>query len=160
MPKLSPVRELSVSTDVKAPSGFAVAFLNTYVQDLGAGRDEAMIPLRYTIKQLAGLTLERDVAVRVEYLPQPDGATALLNVAWEPDASLFPSFNGMLGTASTGEHTCTMTIVGNYDAPGGVAGQLFDAVVGVGIARGTIEQLLEQFREAIEADYQRRTEYS
>lgn len=154
------MRELSVSTDVKAPSGFAVAFLNTYVRDLGEGRDDATIPLRYTIKQLAGLTLERDVTVRVEYLPGPGGAAAQLNVAWEPDMSLFPSFDGTLVTESTGDCTCTMTIAGNYDAPGGVAGQLFDAVLGVRIARGTIEELLDQFRGAIEADYQRRTEYS
>ncbi len=160
MPKVSAVRALSVSAEVKSPSGFAVAFLNTYVKDLGAGHDDATIPLRYTIKQLAGLTLERDVTVRVEYLPQPDDAPALLNVAWEPDMSLFPSFSGTVGTVSTGECTCTLTIAGNYDAPGGVAGQLFDAVLGVGIARGTIEQLLDRFRDAIEADYQRRTEYS
>jgi hypothetical protein len=155
----SAVRELSVSTDVKAPSGFAVAFLNTYVRDLGGGGEDATIPLRYTIKQLAGLTLERDVTVRVDYQPDASGP-AQLNVAWEPDKSLFPSFAGSLSTTSTGDASCTMQIDGTYDAPGGVAGQLFDAVLGVRIARGTIEELLEQFRTAIEADYQRRTEYS
>jgi hypothetical protein len=159
VPNVPNVRELAVSAEVKAPSGFAVAFLNTYVRDLGEGRD-AIIPLRYTIKQLAGLTLERDVTVRVEYLPGPDGGAAQLNVAWEPDMSLFPSFNGTLQTESTGDCTCMMTIAGTYDAPGGVAGQLFDAVLGVRIARGTIEELLEQFRGAVEADYNRRTEYS
>jgi hypothetical protein len=41
-----------------------------------------------------------------------------------------------------------------------MAGQLFDAVVGVRIAHGTLEELLERFRAAIEADYQQRTEYS
>jgi hypothetical protein len=152
------MRELSVSIDVKAPSGFAVAFLNTYVRDLGEGRDDATIPLRYTIKQLAGLKLERDVTVRVEYLPAPEGAQ--LTVAWEPDKSLFPSFEGTLTTESTGECACRMTIAGTYDVPGGMAGQLFDAVVGVRIAHGTIEELLDRFRTAIEADYQQRTEYS
>lgn len=159
MPKLSAVRELTVSTDVKAPSGFAVAFLNTYVKDLGPGQGDAVMPLRYTIQQLGGLTLERDVTVRVEYAAQ-DGGPAQLEIAWEPDGTLFPSFSGKLHTDATGETTCAMTIDGNYDAPGGMPGQLFDAVLGVRIARGTIEELLSQFREAIEADYKRRTEYA
>jgi hypothetical protein len=160
VPKDNAVHELSVSTEVKAPSGFAVAFLNTYVRDIAGESGEGTIPLRYTIQHLAGLTLERDVNVRVEYLPDPAGGPAELNVAWEPDMSIFPSFCGKLVTQPTGETSCTLTIDGNYDAPGGVAGQLFDAVVGVRIARGTIEELLEQFRVATETDYQRRTEYS
>lgn len=153
------MRELTVSMDVKAPSGFAVAFLNTYVKDLGRGQDGTVLPLRYTIKQLGGLKLERDVTVRVDYLPE-EGGPAHLDIAWEPDGSLFPSFTGKLHTDATGETTCAMTIDGTYDAPGGVPGQLFDAVVGARIARGTIEELLAQFRDAIEADYKGRTEYA
>jgi hypothetical protein len=154
------VRELSASIPVKAPSGFALAFLNTYVRDLNGGDADSTLPMRYTVSQLAGLTLERDVSVRVEYMPQPDDAPALLRICWEPDASLFPSFDGMLHAAATGEYTCTLSMTGTYNVPGGMAGQLFDAVVGVRIAGGTLEQLLEQFRDAIEDDYKRRTEYA
>ena len=71
------MRELTVSMDVKAPSGFAVAFLNTYVKDLGRGQDGTVLPLRYTIKQLGGLKLERDVTVRVDYLPEEGGPAHL-----------------------------------------------------------------------------------
>jgi hypothetical protein len=66
----------------------------------------------------------------------------------------------MLHAEATGEDTCTLSMAGTYDVPGGVAGQLFDAVIGVRIARGTIEQLLAQFRDAIEADYTERMENS
>ena len=154
------MRELSASIPVKAPSGFALAFLNTYVRELGGAGSDSILPMRYTVTQLAGLTLERDVTVRIDYLPQPDQAPALLYISWEPDASLFPSFNGMLHADATGERSCTLSIAGTYDIPGGVAGQLFDAVIGVRIAHGTLEQLLEQFRVAIEEDYKRRTEYA
>jgi len=154
------VRELQASIPVKAPSGFALAFLNTYVTDLsGPGTDSSM-PMRYTLTQLAGLTLERDVAVRVEYEPQARDAPALLHICWEPDATMFPSFEGMLRAEPAGEGACTLSISGTYDVPGGVAGQLFDAVVGVRIAGGTLEQLLEKFRDAIEDDYRKRTEYA
>ena len=154
------MRELSASIPVKAPSGFALAFLNTYVLDLNGPGSDSTLPMRYTVTQLAGLTLERDVTVRVEYLPQPHDAPALLRICWEPDASIFPSFEGMLHAKATDETACILSVAGTYDVPGGVAGQLFDAVVGVRIAHGTLEHLLEQFRDAIEEDYKKRMEYA
>lgn len=154
------MRELSASISVRAPSGFAIAFLNTYVRDLAGAGGESTLAMRYTITRLAGLTLERDVTVRVEYVTQPGGAPAELDIAWEPDASIFPSFKGTLHALSTGKETCTLTIAGTYNVPGGAAGQLFDAVIGVRIAHGTIEQLLAQFRDAIEDDYRKRMAFS
>jgi hypothetical protein len=153
------VRELSVTLPVKAPSGFALGFLNTYVTDLAGSASEGVLPLHYTVTHLAGLTLERDVSVRVDYVAKPVGP-AVLNICWEPDKSLFPRFSGTLSSEPDGERACKLTIAGEYDAPGGVAGQLFDAVIGVRIAHGTIEQLLMRFRDAIEEDYKKRMEYA
>jgi hypothetical protein len=152
------VRELEASVPVKAPSGFAIAFLNTYVREVGGDAD-GNLPMRYTVTQLAGLTLERDVTVRVDYHTLPN-ESAHLHICWEPDASLFPSFQGTLHADATGERTCTLHIAGTYEVPGGMAGQLFDNVIGVRIAHGSLEQLLEQFREAIENDYKKRMEYA
>jgi hypothetical protein len=153
------VRELSASVPVKAPSGFALAFLNTYVRDRAGVDGDTCLPLRYTLTHLAGITLERDVAVRVEYVLQGEDIPATLDIAWEPDASLFPSFKGALRADATGKADCTLIIEGQYDAPGGVAGQLFDAVIGVRIANATLFELLEQFRVAIEDDYKKRMEF-
>jgi len=154
------VRELSASVPVKAPSGFALAFLNTYVGDMPEKDGSPTLTMRFTITQLAGLTLERDVAVRVEYVPKPAEEPAELTICWEPDAKIFPSFCGTLRALSTGPATCTLSIGGTYDVPGGVAGQLFDAVIGVRIAQGTLEKLLAQFRDAIENDYKVRMEFA
>ena len=153
------MRELSASISVRAPAGFALAFLNTYVRDLAGADGDSILPMRYTLTQLAGLTLEREVTVRVEYVMQPSG-DAELTICWEPDASLFPSFCGTMLAHATGADTCDLKLDGTYDAPGGVAGQLFDAVVGVRIAQGTLDQLLAQFRDAIEADYRKRMEFA
>jgi hypothetical protein len=151
---------MSASVPVKAPSGFALAFLNTYVLDLAGENGQSTLPMRYTITQLAGLTLERDVTVRVAYVLQPNNAPAQLDIAWDPDASMFPCFKGTLQAVGTGDETCTLTIDGQYDAPGGVAGQLFDAVIGARIAHGTLVQMLEQFRDQIEDDYKKRMEFA
>ncbi len=153
------MRELSASISVRAPSGFSLAFLNTYVGDLSDADGDSIMAMRYTLTQLAGLTLERDVTVRVEYVAQPEDEPAVLNIAWEPDAGLFPSFEGTLHAKPAGKNACTLTIGGTYDAPGGPAGQLFDAVVGVRIAHGTLDHLLARLRDAIEADYKKRTDY-
>jgi hypothetical protein len=154
------VRELSAEIPVQAPSGFAIAFLDTYVRDFGGAGTNSSMPMRYTVTQLAGLTLERDVTVRVDYIPKPQDAPAELFLCWDPDASLFPSFRGALHARPAGERSCVLSIAGTYEVPGGVAGQLFDAVVGVRIAHGTLEQLLGRFRDAIEEDYKKRMEYS
>jgi hypothetical protein len=153
------VRELSASIPVKAPSGFALAFLNSYVRESGGGSEDSRLPMRYTVTQLAGLVLERDVSVRIEYIPHPEQG-AHLHICWEPDAAFFPSFKGTLHAEDVATKTCTLRIAGTYEVPGGVAGQLFDAVIGVRIANGTLEQLLEQFRDAIERDYEKRMEYA
>lgn len=159
MPKATCVRELSASVPVQSPSGFALAFLNTYIVDRGGGSNEAVLPLHLQVTQLAGLALERDVNVRVDYVPNAAGP-AVLKIVWEPDATIFPKFDGTLTAQDAGDKHCTLTISGEYDVPYGVLGQIFDAVIGVRIAEGTLEQLLAEFRVAIEADYNRRMEYS
>lgn len=152
------MRELSASIEVRAPGDFALAFLNTYVEDLAAaGGGDAVLPLRFTVERLAGLVLEREVSVHVSYQPRP-GQPAVLLVSWHPaDTTIFPRFDGTVHTEPAGDRACTLTISGMYEAPLGVVGVFFDAVVGARIARSTIEGLLREFRDAIERDYQRRT---
>ena len=154
------MRELSVSTDVKAPGGFALAFLTTYVSDrAAAGHDgDAQLSLRFPLQHLfGGLVLEREVTVQVSYLPNAPGEMPRLSICWRPeDTSLFPSFEGRVEATDVAAHDCTLAIVGTYDVPLGVAGALFDAVIGVRIARGTLEGLLAEFKAEIENDYFKR----
>lgn len=154
------MRELSVSTDVKAPGGFALAFLNTYIADQAASGDgsAAQISLRLPLQRLfGGLVLEREVTVHVNYLPKAPGEVPRLSIGWRPDdTSIFPSFEGRIEATDVGTQECLLGISGNYDVPLGVAGVLFDAVVGVRIARGTLDGLLAEFKAAIESDYFKR----
>jgi hypothetical protein len=46
-----------------------------------------------------------------------------------------------------------LTILGAYTPPGGVAGLLFDRLIGCGIANATVAALLAEFKESIETDY-------
>lgn len=153
-----PVRELSAETAVKAPGPFAVAFLNTFIEDQRGAHGEAALNLHFPLhKFFGGLVLERAVTVHVEYLPK-DGGTRRLAIGWEPeDTTLFPRFDGTIEAVPVDERSATLRIGGTYDVPLGVAGVLFDAVVGVRIARATLDGLLAEFKERIEDDYRART---
>lgn len=152
------MRELSASTPVAAPAGFSIAFLDEYIRDNAAPGGAAVLTLRYPLQRFAGgLVLEREVAVEVGYEPAAGDEPASLAIAWRPEGTtLFPTFAGRVDAAEAGQQRCTLTISGTYDVPLGVAGALFDAVVGVRIAEGTLHGLLAELRGQIETDYRRR----
>jgi hypothetical protein len=149
------VAELAVSARVKAPGGFALAFLNQYIKDQALASGEAQLSLRFPLRRLfGGLVLEREVTVQVDYLPKSRDGVQHLAIHWRPDdTTLFPTFDGRIGAQPDGPQACVLNIAGNYDVPLGVAGVLFDAVVGYRIARGTLEGLLAEFGKLIEDDY-------
>lgn len=151
------MRELAAETSVNAPNTFALASINTYIEEQQRGDGGAVLSLRFPLRRFfGGLVLEREVTVRVDYLPSA-GGTRRLAVHWEPDQTpLFPRFDGTIDAVAVDRERCTLRIAGNYDVPLGVAGQLFDAVVGVRIAHGTLEGLLGEFKERIEVDYRTR----
>jgi hypothetical protein len=152
------VRELAASTAVKAPSGFALAFINAYIKDLATESAEPQLSLRFPLRRLfGGLVLEREVTVQVRYLPKSDDGVQCLAIHWQPDdTTLFPTFDGRVDAQPEGPNACELSLIGTYDVPMGVAGALFDAVVGFRIARGTLEGLLAEFKRLIEDDYRTR----
>jgi hypothetical protein len=150
------MHDLSAECDVRAPAGFALAFLATYLADQGVNAEgEASIRMRYPLRELfAGIVLERDVTVHVSYEPGPPGTTPGIRLGWSPEGTnMIPSFEGRIDARDTGEQTCRLTISGTYAPPLGVIGALFDRVVGVRIARGTLDGLLAEFKVRIEGDF-------
>ena len=148
------MRELAVSTPVRAPAGFALAFLNAYVQSRTNGSGEAHFRLRVPLERHAGTTLEHDVMLHVDWLQKEPGEAARLAVDWRPaDAHDFLSFEGTIEATPASRAACTLAIRGRYRAPLGIIGRLFDAFAGTRIARASVADLLRFFRSAIEADY-------
>jgi hypothetical protein len=151
------VRELQSTILVRAPSSFALAFLNTYVQDLAHGAENAVLPLRFPLKEVAGLVLEREVTVHVSYELREPGQPPYLRVHWQAaDSDLFPHFDGTVEAQTVQPRTCRLTVAGTYNVPLGLVGILFDAVLGARIAQSTLDGLLDEFRKAIESDYDKR----
>jgi uncharacterized membrane protein len=133
-----------------------MAYMNTYFSERGAHTDGASLDLRFPVPRFIvdGLTLEKRVIVRLQY---HSGATQPLSVAWDPQgAGPIPSFTGTLAAIPESEATCRLTIAGSYTPPGGIAGVVFDQLIGGRIAAATLEALLSRFTRAIESEYNAR----
>jgi hypothetical protein len=141
------LRQLTRSVLVKAPSTFALAFVNTYFLERRAHTRGAELALRFPLPRfiVEGLTLEKRVMVHLDY--ERGGATNhALTIEWQPvGRGPLPSFDGNL--------TASPETDGKYTPPGGTAGAAFDRVIGGRIANATISALLERFKVSIEADY-------
>jgi hypothetical protein len=149
------VRRLSRSVTVNAPSAFALAFMSTFFLQRSPQTSGAELALRFPLPGLIldGLTLEKRVLVQLAYNARGSGEHAL-TIGWQPvGRGPLPSFAGTLAATPETERTCRLTMAGSYTPPGGIAGVVFDQLIGVRIAHATIAALLEQFKHAIETDY-------
>lgn len=153
------MRELIADIAVHAPSDFALAFLASHLDARTRSTTRQALQLRFPLQRLAdGLALEKPVSVRLKYVADRTGHRRVVTIDWKPDGGgPFPKFQGEISTAPRDTETCALRLSGTYTAPGGVAGKIFDAVVGVRIAQATLDVLQDQFRDAIEADYRVRT---
>lgn len=89
-----------------------------------------------------GLTLQRDVTARFAPLGNDRRAYA---VAWQPAAAgPFPAFAGtiFITPSETQPDETIVTLDGHYHPPLGVAGDMFDALVGRHIAQASATDLL------------------
>lgn len=75
-----------------------------------------------------------------------------LLIAWRPRNSAFPEFRGVL-TARPYHRGAMLRLTGQYQAPFGLSGRLFDFIIGCSIARRTLRHLLEELALDIEAQY-------
>jgi hypothetical protein len=83
---------------------------------------------------------------------RPGDMTPRFAVDWKDAAGgPFPTFHGMLTVAADDDYdTFSLVLDGAYTPPGGIGGQLFDAVVGKHIAQTTAGHLLDEIRRESE----------
>lgn len=98
-----------------------------------------------------GLTLARDVKARFAPLGSPNSAYA---IAWQPVApGPFPAFAGTIFVTpgDNADDESILTLDGHYHPPLGVAGDVFDAIVGKHIAQASAADLLERISLSIDS---------
>jgi hypothetical protein len=106
------------------------------------------------VLQAAGF--EQPAVVTVAPAHRPADMTPRYAVTWksETNDAMFPIFDGFLTVEADQDYDAFwLKIQGSYAPPGGVAGKLFDAVVGNRIAMTTTQNLLISIRDAAEAQF-------
>lgn len=149
------LRRLTRSVSVRAPSTFVLASVSTYFLERHPQTKGAELALRFPLPRFIvdGLTLEKRVLVHLRF-DAGSGTDHALTIEWKPlGRGPLPSFRGTLAATPRTEATCSLAVAGSYTPPGGIAGMAFDRVIGGRIANATIDALLQQFKDSIEADY-------
>ncbi len=84
---------------------------------------------------------------------RPAGTFPGYDLLWTPDgAGNVPVFKGQLAiVAGADDDSFWLVVSGDFDRPGGVAGQRFDRVAGNTIAVTTARNLLATIRDAIQS---------
>jgi hypothetical protein len=143
---------------VDCPPPEVEAYLERFLYGLASEDGSLVVELRAPASALgipAHLAFEKRVVARLTYDRDADELNRIIGLSWKPEGGgPYPSFSGTIvaDAASEGEGS-VVSIVGHYTPPGGVAGGLFDALLGRRVARATIRELLERVRDGIEADY-------
>ncbi|HMD03355.1 MAG TPA: hypothetical protein VKG44_10375 [Candidatus Baltobacteraceae bacterium] len=142
------------SEHVQCPPQDADTYLDYYLSNLMAGDGTFEFDLR--VPAPAHLfEVEKRVVAKVAFVRDLGGRNQLIRLDWHAKGGgPFPVFEGTLST--TDDDAATGTVIalsGQYAAPGGAAGQLFDDALGYRIARASVRELLERVRDGMEAQF-------
>jgi hypothetical protein len=99
--------------------------------------------------------IARDARVTLEPAHRPGDMTPRYSVHWRDAADgPYPHFEGTLTVAGDEDYSAFwLSLEGQYTPPGGIGGQIFDAVVGKRIAESTAGSLLAEIRDEIETQF-------
>lgn len=142
---------------MRCPLAQAPAHLDRFFAERADANGRLALTLRAPF-EVPGLgskvALERAAAISIERGPAHGNARPLY-VRWSSEAGgPFPTFAGTLAIEADEEYTsCRLALVGSYEPPLGIAGKVFDTVLGHRIALATARDLLGRLAEYIEQCY-------
>jgi hypothetical protein len=111
------------------------------------GDGSIALPLRMRFRSgRDDLALAHDVLVRFRKGRDAENLNDTFFLDWEPSGQgPYPTFSGSMNVyAETDPRGSRLEIDGNYQAPGGMIGQLFDALIGRRMARVALADLVER----------------
>lgn len=141
--------EIVEKEPVKAPLASAHVLLAAFfAAHPGPNGDGARVLLR------AGDVAQAAI-IHMEGAHRPADMTPRYRVHWEADGGgPYPVFDGELRIGADEDYNAFWLILeGTYHPPGGVAGQVFDRVIGHRIAAASARNLLTEMRTEIEAAF-------
>ena len=138
---------ICVHAVVGQPAATTEQLLQDYMDERSRGNGSVALPLRMRLR--AGrddLTLAHDVVVRFRKGRDAENLNDTFLVDWEPSGEgPYPTFSGMMNVYAEPDHReSRLEIDGNYEAPGGMIGRIFDALIGRRMARASLADLVER----------------
>lgn len=146
------MNHINVSQTSAHPVSETLARLESFLHEFAPGA-QMTITLRapFDVSALkVGLTLQRDVIAR--FAPLGDDRRAYA-IGWQPVAAgPFPAFAGTIFITENEfeSNGSIVTLDGHYHPPMGVAGDVFDAIIGRHIAQASATDLLERITTYID----------
>jgi hypothetical protein len=122
-----------------------------YVAALPKADGKAVTPIRVTV---GDLVVERNADLTLKHARAYPGFE-IMEIAWQAhDGGPYPVFHGTLSVEDVGGNFSRLDLDGSYAPPLGVAGAVFDAVVGHRIAIEAARRLLDEIKLGMELAFQ------
>jgi hypothetical protein len=147
---------ISASERIDCPPQEVEGRLERFLDRMVLGRGELLFDLRLPASALglpSRLALEKRVIAKLSYVRDADELNRMVSLSWAPEGGgPYPTFSGTLvADAAVDADGSVVSISGQYEPPGGIAGGIFDVLLGRHIARATLRELLKRIRDGIEA---------
>lgn len=122
-----------------------------YIASLAVEDGLHVVPLRVTV---GDLIIERLADLKLS-LAREYAGYEIMDIRWRPHGGgPYPVFRGTLSVEEGVGNFCRLDLDGSYVPPLGVAGAVFDAVVGHRIAVNAARQLLDEIKTGFELAFQ------
>jgi len=130
------MRQVAASALASCPISIAASYAESFLRIAEAGGDGATIvagPLRRHVHVSFGSSSDAT---------EPGRRSDELHIAWSARLAWLPDFSGTLRFRIASTQTTLLLLNGSYVPPGGIAGRIFDAVIGRWISRATVDDFL------------------
>lgn len=143
--------EIHESLTVLCPFDQVPAAAAAYVATLPVQDDVAIVPLRVTV---GDLVVERLADLSLKHARAYPGYE-IMEIKWRAhEGGPYPKFRGTLTVEDVTGNYCRFDLDGAYEPPLGLAGAVFDHVVGHHIAVAAARQLLDEIKTGVELAFQ------
>ena len=151
-PSVSSPSRVIAERVVRCPFSVAHDYAEDFFRQAAARGAEVGVRLRDVVPTVGGRLRQ---PVRVTSARRPDEAETgrahdELDICWTAGTRFFPDFRGTLRLRIASVDETRLTLEGTYRPPFGMAGRIFDIVLGRRIARATMCDLLDRLADAME----------
>lgn len=139
------------SLTVLCPFDQVAKAAEAYVDSLPEKDGKSVVALRVS---MGDVVVEREADLSLAHSHAYPGFE-IMNISWRAhDGGVYPVFCGTLNVEEVTGLFCRLDLDGDYTPPLGIAGIVFDAVVGHRIAVAAARALLDEIKTGIEFAYQ------